>query len=211
MASRTVVTRRGRRFRGFFPSYKIGRMVAWESLLELDAIHLLEFSRGVLSYREQPVLIQYADGDLIRDYYPDFELVLFDGWTIHLEVKTTYQLAKPKIQSKFQAIAAHYNRQQQEFRLVTENELRREPLLSNVHTLAYLVGKTKQVLPSPQELLSFLGSEIVPFVFAESRIGRDALLRFLAYGILDCDLNQPLSGDTLVQIVRGGSHASILI
>ena len=211
MLSRKVVTRRGRRFRGYFPSYKMGRMVAWESLLELAAIHLLEFSRGVLSYREQPVLIQYADGDLIRDYYPDFEVVLFDGVAIHLEVKTTYQLAKPKIQSKFQAIAAHYCRRQQGFQLVTEKELQREPLLSNVRTLAYLVGKTKQVLPSPQELLNLLGAEIVSFVFAESRFGREALLRFLAYGVLDCDLNQPLSGDTLVQIVRGESHASYFI
>lgn len=211
MLSRKVITRRGRRFRGYFPSLKMGRMVAWESLLELDAIHLLEFSRGVLLYREQPVLIQYADGELIRDYYPDFEVVLLDGVAIHLEVKTTYQLAKPKIQSKFQAIAAHYKRQQQKFRLVTEKELQREPLLSNVHTLAYLLGKTKQPLPSPQELLKFLGAEIVSFVLAESRIGRDALLRFLAYGVLDCDLNQTLSGDTVVQIVRGDGHASYLI
>jgi hypothetical protein len=189
----------------------MGRMVAWESLLELAAIHLLEFSRGVLSYREQPVLIQYADGELIRDYYPDFEVVLFDGVAIHLEVKTTYQLTKPKIQSKFQAIAAHYQRRQQGFRLVTEKELQREPLLGNVRTLAYLVGKTKQALLSPQELLNLLGAEIVAFDFAESCIGRDALLRLLAYGVLDCDLNQPLSGETLVQIVKGGDHATYLI
>lgn len=211
MHSRKVVTRRGRRFRGYFPSYKMGRMVAWESLLELAAIHLLEFSRGVLSYREQPVLIQYADGEHIRDYYPDFEAVLFDGVAIHVEVKTTYQLAKPKIQSKFQAIAAHYQRRQQGFRLVTEKELQREPLLGNVRTLAYLVGKTKQTLLSPQELLKLLGAEIVAFDFAESCIGRDALLRLLAYGVLDCDLNQPLSGDTSVRIVKGDGHATYLI
>lgn len=211
MLSRKVVTRRGRRFRGYFPSYKMGRMVAWESLLELAAIHLLEFSRGVLSYREQPVLIQYAHGEIIRDYYPDFEVVLLDGVAIHLEVKAACQLTRPKIQSKFQAIAAHYNGHQQEFRLVTEKELQREPLLSNVRTLAYLIGKTKQALPSPQELLNFLGAEIVSFVIAESRIGREALLRYLAFGVLDCDLNQPLSGDTLVQIVQGGGHASCLI
>lgn len=211
MPSRKVVTRRGRRFRGYFPSYKMGRMVAWESLLELAAIHLLEFSRGVLSYREQPVLIQYADGELFRDYYPDFEVVLFDGEVIHLEVKTTYQLAKPKIQSKFHAIAAHYQRRQQGFRLVTEKELQREPLLSNVRTLAYLVGKTTQVLQSPQELMKLLGAEIVAFDFAEACIGRDTLLRSLAHGVLDCDLNQPLSGTTLVQIVKGDGHATYLI
>lgn len=211
MLSRKVVTRRGRRFRGYFPSYKMGRMVAWESLLELAAIQLLEFSRGVLSYREQPTLIQYPDGEVLRDYYPDFEVVLFDGVAIHLEVKTTYQLAKPKIQSKFQAIAAHYNRRQQDFRLVTEKELQREPLLSNVRTLLYLVRRAKSPLLLPRELLTLLGEGTVTFERAEKCIGRDALLRLLALGVLDCDLNQPLSGDTLVQIVQGDGHATYLI
>lgn len=56
MLVRKVITRRGRRFRGYFPSRKLGRMVAWESLTERDVILLLEFSPGVLSYQEQPAL-----------------------------------------------------------------------------------------------------------------------------------------------------------
>lgn len=51
MFSRNVITRRGRGFRGNFPSRKLGRMVAGESLVELLAILLWEFSPGVLTYR----------------------------------------------------------------------------------------------------------------------------------------------------------------
>lgn len=210
MLSRKVVTRRGRRFRGYFPSRKMGCMVAWESLLELDAIHLLEFSRGVLSYREQPILIQYADGENIRDYYPDFEVVLSDGVAIHLEVKTTFQLAKPEIQSKFQAIAAHYSQRQQGFKLVTEKELQREPQLSNVRTLIYLLGRAKRPLQTSKELLVLLDEEPITFEQAEKCVGRDAVLRLLAHGLVTCDLNQQLAGKTLIKLVDGGGHATYL-
>lgn len=81
MLSRKVVTLSGRRFRGYFPSYKMGRTVAWESLLELAAIHLLEFSRGVLSYREQPVLIQYPDGEHMLRTSFKVDLVFIEGQT----------------------------------------------------------------------------------------------------------------------------------
>lgn len=63
MSSRKVVTRRGRRIRGYFPSHKCGQMIAWESLLERDAILLLEFSQGVVSYRHQPTVMDYTDGE----------------------------------------------------------------------------------------------------------------------------------------------------
>jgi len=136
MPARKVVTRRGRRFRGYFPSRKLGRMVAWESLLERDAILLLEFSSGVVSYREQPVLIEYFDGQQIRGYYPDFEADLTDGDVLHVEVKASFQLAKPKIESKFRVIAADYRRRQHDFRIITEAEIRREPMHSNLKNLA---------------------------------------------------------------------------
>ena len=128
-----------------------------------------------------------------------------------MEVKTTYQLAKPKIHSKFQAIAAHYSQRQQGFKLVTEKELQREPLLSNICTLLYLLGRAKQPLQTPKELLVLLDEEPITFEQAEKCLGRDAVLRLLAQGVLDCDLNQSLSGDTVVQIVQGDGHATYLI
>ena len=79
MSSRNVVTRSGQRIRGYFPSHKCGQMIAWESLLERDAILLLEFSQGVVSYRHQPFVIDYSDGEQMRKYYPDFEVVLEGG------------------------------------------------------------------------------------------------------------------------------------
>lgn len=210
MPVRKVVTRRGRRFRGYFPSKKLHRMVAWESLLERDAILLLEVSPGVVSFQEQPALIQYFDGTSLRDYYPDFEVVLADGTVFHLEVKTSSKLKNPKVATKFAAIAAHYQEKGQGFRIVTEEELQREPLLSNAQVVAYLQGGTVPPL-SPRQLRHDLGDAAIPFEKAEVMLGRETVLRLIANRKLVCDLNQPLAGSTLLTIQEGEWNESLFI
>lgn len=211
MLSRTVITRRGRRLRGYFPSHKLGRMVAWESLLERDAILLLECSPGVAFYREQPTLIEYFDGEKLRQYYPDFEVTLEDGEVLHLEIKTSAELAKPAVESRFRAIAAHYLRQQRDFRIATEREIRREPLLTNARTLAYLAGRTGKSLPSARVLANQIGYDALPFVEAEAQLGRELVIRLIAGGTLTCDLTLPLAGNTPVAIAMGGHHVAYLV
>lgn len=211
MLSRKVVTRRGRRFRGYFPSHKLGRMVAWESLLERDAILLLEFSLGVVTYQEQPTVIQYIEDEKQRNYYPDFELVLTDGTLVHLEVKPTSELEKPAVASRFRAIAAHYFHRQQDFRIVTEENIRREPLLSNVQTLAYLAGRPAAHSLNTTILLREFGSSPLPFDAFTEWLGRDVVLQLISASLLTCDLNHPLDSSALLTVVTGDEHASILL
>lgn len=211
MLARKVVTRRGRRFRGYFPSRKLHRMVAWESLLERDAILLLEVSPGVVSFQEQPTVIQYFDGQDLCDYYPDFEVVLADGALFHLEVKTTAKLKNPKAASRFAAIATHYQEKGLGFRIVTEQELQREPLLGNAQVLAYLKGNTGRPLPSFQEIRGNLGTNAFAFSKAEAVLGRDTVLHLIVHGMLGCDLTQPLAGNTLLSIQEGGRDDTVLL
>lgn len=211
MRVRKVITRRGRSPRDKFPSHKLHRMVACESLLERDAALLLEVSPGVVSYQEQPAVIQYFDGKSLCDYYPDFEVVLADGSVFHLEVKTTAKLKSPKVATKFTAIATHYQERGLGFRIVTEQELQREPLLSNAQEVDYLMGKTGRPLPSFHELRSDLGADTVAFAKAESILGRDTVLHLIAHGMLGCDLTQPLAGNTLLTIQEGGRDDSVLL
>jgi hypothetical protein len=186
-------------------------MVAWESLLECDAIHLLEFSGGVVSYQEQPTVIQYFDGHQMRDYYPDFELVLEDGSLVHLEVKPSSQLAKPKVEAKLRAIATHYRLQGRDFRIVTEREIRREPLLSNVRKLSYLSGRIGHTLPTIAELARKFGLAPLHFCQVGAELGDDVALRLVAIGRLECDLAQPLKADAFVSVTKGGHHAAVLL
>jgi hypothetical protein len=126
MLSRKVVTRSGRGFRGYFPSKKLNRSVQFESLLERDAIKLFENSNEVISYQEQPTIIYYYLDDIQKRYHPDFELVLEDGYVVHVEVKPSIHLTTMKLSAKYQAIAQSYYSRTESFIVLTEKELRTE-------------------------------------------------------------------------------------
>lgn len=211
MLSRNAVTRSGRGFRMRIPSIKLARMVDCESILEGDVARLLEHSPGVLSYQEQPALIQYWDGKQIRNYHPDFEVVLVDRSRVHLEVKHSRDLAKPKVAAKFRAIAAHYQKTPIQFRIVTEQECRREPLRSNIRQLNYLRTKsTSESLPPQVELSHLLGRDPIALGKAEAILGIEVTQRLLALGLLYGDLTKEITQDTPVFIVEGDRHATLL-
>jgi len=207
MLSRKVITRSGRHFRGRYPSRKLGRMVEFESLIERDVILLLEFSRGVQSYQEQPVRIVYSDGQAMREYYPDFEAQLASDPRVHIEVKPSEKLHSPKIATKLQQIATHYAQHRDEhFRVITELEARQEPLHSNLKMLSPLRAK-------PVTSLYTLSMRIhgEPWHALEASIGRDVLLKQVALGNLVCDLTRPLQGDLLVFTEQEATHDSLYL
>lgn len=211
MPVRKVVTRRGRGFRGNFPSRKLSRMVAGESITELDAMLLLEFSPGVLSYQEQPILVRYRDGDFVRDYYPDFEVSFTTGEVMHLEIKTAKELANPIAQAKYRAIAADYARRQHGFRILTDKEIRQGQLYENLTLLASFLH-VKPAETSKQEWLMSFGRDEVLFSTVEDVLGKAEVLRLIAWGIAHGDLLIPLGGEASVYLIgEGGSYATYLL
>lgn len=211
MLSRKALTRSGRGFRMRIPSMKLGRMVECESMLEGDVVLLLEYSPGVLSYQEQPALINYSDGEKIRAYFPDFEALLSDGSLVHLEIKPSTKLSKPTIAAKYRAIATHYKHTPIQFRIVTELECQREPLRSNLRRLCYLRTKlTAEPLPSSAELTRLLGQIPISLTTSEMILGAEVTQRLLALGRLHCDLSAEITPRTLVSVVEGEPHATLL-
>jgi hypothetical protein len=211
MLARKPLTRSQRGFRMKYPSLKLGRMVACESLLEGDLVLLLEFSPGVLFYQEQPARIEYWDGGQMREYFPDFEICLIDGTQAHLEVKPLARLVKPKIASKFRAIAKHYQQLGKQFRIVTERELHREPLRTNLRKLSYLRGRARRELPTTDVLFRILGDDPRPLAFVEANIGQSPTWQLLALGRLACDLTRAITPNTLVTLTQGGWHATVFL
>lgn len=211
MLSRTVMTRSGRGFRMRIPSKKLNRMVECESMLEGDIALLLEFSPGVLSYQEQPELIQYWDGEQMRAYYPDFEALLVDGSRIHLEGKSSRKLTRQRVADKYRAIATHYQNTAVQFRIVTELDCQREPLRSNLRRLNYLRTKLMgEPLPSLGELTVLLGQMPITLATLETILGVEVTQRLLAHGCLLCDLTAEITPDTLVSVLEGDRHATLL-
>lgn len=208
MVTRKVVTRSGRGIRGYFPSRKMRCMVPWESLLERDAILLLEFSPGVQSYQAQPEIILYPHGDEIRRYFPDFEISTGSGINVQIEVKTSEQLAKPKMAEKYRTIATHYQSAGRQFRILTDLEIRREPLHTNLKMLMRHSRHDGELASSLSQATKFLQKEARPL----QAMGLEAeiIWRLLAHGHLRCDLAEPIAASTLISLPQGDRDDSLL-
>ena len=133
--AREPISRSRGQVRGKFPSIKEGRMIHWESLLELDLAVLLEFSKVVVSYREQPLTAHYVFDGRIRRYTPDFEITLASGETVLIEVKPAQKLLDEQERKRFEQIADHFARQGRRFAILTEREIRQTVLLANLRCL----------------------------------------------------------------------------
>lgn len=130
------VRNRGKNIIGKFPSRKMGRMVAYESLIERDTIYLLEFDNGVSRYEEQPLTIRYEDDGKERHYTPDFWVLLENGRQCLVECKPARHVMKEKNQRKYAAARPWCRQHDIAFLVVTDKQLRQGHLLKNVQALS---------------------------------------------------------------------------
>lgn len=215
MRVRKVVTRSGKRFRGKFPSTKMGRMVHWESLLERDAILHLEYHPLIVRYQEQPSIETYYDAmGCTHKYVPDFLVVLSDGTEFNLEIKPSNKLIKPEIRHKLGSVALRLEEQKRGFRIWTEEVIRREPLFSNLKTLH---RSTKTALEREvREQFKRVKHSITDSSFQEAvcKIGHERdLLSLLRFGYLHADLEGTLIEESRIWIpgIMGKSHDTFRI
>ncbi|MBI4807963.1 MAG: TnsA endonuclease N-terminal domain-containing protein [Nitrosomonadales bacterium] len=213
MPVRKVVTPSGRGIRGYEPSKKMGRMIAWESPVEKDAILLFEFSPGVVEFREQPEKIQYYVAGEQFTYFPDFEVVLTHGEIIHVEVKPASKLKKRALKNRLEQIAQHYAQKERPFRILTDEEIRAEPRLSNLKLLSY---HQRESDPDGSKLSEWVEQFLI--LPAKTIAGATAVLgdvakvyRLLAAGFLRCDLSKPISPDSIISFMRKGEENAALL
>jgi hypothetical protein len=129
------VSNRGGNAIGRFPSIKMGRMIAFESLLERDFIYLLDYDPEVEWFEEQPMKIEYEHETKQLYYTPDFHL--FErGKHVLVECKPERFVETEENRRKF-AMAGEWCRVSDwEFRLITDQQVRSGYRLQNVKLLA---------------------------------------------------------------------------
>lgn len=207
--ARTIVRPTGGIVRGKFPSRKNGRMVHHEGLLELDAIYLFEASPLIARYREQPPKIRYADGDRLRRYTPDFELVLATGGVVLVEIKPELRLRAEDVRHSLDRINEHMERNSVSFAVLTDQVIRCEPRLAN---LKWIYHRAPRVPPTRSALDVALLRHFAQFplsisaacqLFAGS--GTDPY-SFLLAGQLQCDLGVPVAADTILTLSTEANH-----
>lgn len=200
------ITNGGRKVIGKFPSLKMGKMVWWESQLERDYIFHLELDRAVISYEEQPLKIRYMLDREVHYYTPDF-LVVRHGKKQIAEVKDEESANSDDYKLLFRTVAPLFLAEGYEFVVVTEKNIRVQPLLSNIkllHKYSRTVITYKHQLDtyayfanSEECVLAELGG------FLKSRGGSIQVVYALIYrGMLSIDLSKPVNSQSTVRLAQ---------
>lgn len=196
MRSRKVVSRSNARSAGKYPSWKMGRMMHWESSHELNAFRLLDCDPNVTSYREQPCQILYIMDGVERIHYPDI-LVTTPQEKQLWEVKPRSNAAQPGILARTALLSQLLPSWGYNYRTVWAEDLLRQPRLGNANLLLSL-GK-RPVSDCEWEDVRRTMAEQRAMVWSEActgnygRKGREILCSLVLRGVLTIDMNVPIS------------------
>ncbi len=212
------------------PFPKGGRSIRCQGQLEAVAAVILANCPLVAAIHEQPFQIWYAwreaeSGLEIRlldqqnaarpsapwrcSYIvPDFLVTMTNGRKRLIEVKPSRKLARPDVQRKLSVARRYAEQQGWTFHVVTEVELRRGSLISNLR----LLSRYRRLIAEPASLATIEESVTAGastfgdtlFQFANKTDVRTALLHLIASGRLDVDLlSEPISETSV--LYPGGS------
>lgn len=208
--ARQVVRPSGGIVRGKFPSRKNGRMVHHEGLLELDAIYLFETSPRILSYREQPDTFSYPDGARLRRYTPDFELTLATSEQVLIEVKPRCSLEYHEVTHKLTCVADHLRRSSRRFIVLDDHTLRREPRQSNLRGIYHQAPRIPPSMAACRAALNRIAQHLPMQIASASRLLGDRAIdpfSLLLAGFLRCDLDRPITPETLLHLTEEADDA----
>lgn len=201
LRARRVVSRSRARPTGKFPSWKMQRMVQWESHNELNAYRLLDATPDVKAFHEQPLLLRYTlDGEEHR-HYPDV-LVEYADTRELWEIKPTSQAQDPWYVARTRFLQAALPELGFGYRMVLAEELAKQPRLDTVLTLLKHGRTPVSDLAREQVRCLFQVTESVTWSLAAAveadASGRDVFARLLLEGYLSCDMELPLEPDTRI-------------
>jgi len=216
---RKVVRRSNMRCTGKFASWKMGRMLQWESTHELNAMWLLETCSWVKQYKEQPCIINYVLDDQQCVHYPDF-LVITPDKKEFWEVKTEDHARRPDIARRTELLTTLLPRHGYNYRLMLAKHLASNIRLSNAKMLSGL-GKIKVSPLQFQKIrVLFQEFETLPWIALQFDPDNPDLIRHVSRMILDgflhLDITKPITDHTPVNwvfnhTIEGGASWESLI
>lgn len=125
----------GKHYRWKVPFLKSGKMIHCESSIERDYVRILDFDVNVLNVIFQPIMIPYSYKGKLRKYYPDFKVITTEGDVWLVEVKSHDKLHRPENITKYIVGKLCCERKGWDYPVVTEKEIRRGHLQSNLSLL----------------------------------------------------------------------------
>jgi hypothetical protein len=199
LESRKVISRsnHGHTFR--FSCSKAVNPCELESTLEYDLATLLEASPDVLSFQTQPFKLTVLLPEGHMTMFPDFLVHLRAGPDVVVEVKPKVRARTLKYMSRFRLEAAALGTDGFGFKVMTEDQIRRQPRLRN----ALMIRRHRVVIVPPlirvaviERLLhepataAALVSEIVGLTFS-------MVMALAARGMVGTDMHQVITPESL--------------
>ncbi|MDO6594115.1 MULTISPECIES: TnsA endonuclease N-terminal domain-containing protein [Neptuniibacter] len=202
--SREPVNRSGITYRGRFPSFKMERLIHWESKYERLACYRFEFSPGIVSFEEQPNPIIYPPGFRFSKYTPDFRLVSSDSNEWMVEIKPYNHLFKDDVLDKLQTAASYYQAQGINFIVITEKELLNPILESNLVTLRKALAPLTE--NERAHITHWMNNVSLPTVgmAAEYFGGLNRVYSFIGNHVITTNLESPLSRSSFIKLAEEG-------
>lgn len=199
LRSRKVISRSNTHSTGKHPSSKLGRMVHWESLHELNAFRLLDCDPDVANFCEQPCQVVYVMDGVERVHYPDILVTTTDGKELW-EVKPRSKALAPEVLARTALLSRVLPRWGYEYRMVFAEDLATQPRLSNANLLhrfgARAVGdcEWEAIRHAAEKRGRLIWSEACRGDYGPR--GREILCGLVLRGILTIDMDSPLSLNT---------------
>ena len=97
-------------------------------------MYWLEFDADVLSYDTPASTVNYQSNGKAKSHTPDFQVVRYQKKQI-IEVKSQKTVESEKYDRLYQMLSGLYDETGWTFVVLTESEIRREPILSNIKLL----------------------------------------------------------------------------
>lgn len=193
---------------GNFPSYKMGRSVEWDSQIERDYLFYLEFDGDVIEYHPQPIKYRYTLNKKYHTHYPDFEVVRKStSRKKFVEIKMKSTTLKLEFIEKTKAIKAQMNRDDHDYAVVTDEDLRVKPILDNLKLLYRYIWedtnpvKVKSLIKAVQEHNAGTISLLELRGLAEnSGLALIDCYACIARGLFEFDLNTSLGPESILHV-----------
>ncbi len=207
LRSRRVVTRSRARGTGKYPSWKMKRMLQWESRNELNAFRLLDICATVTGFMEQPCQIRYTQAGQPKIHHPDI-LVAISGREELWDVTTRAKKQQPEVELRTAVLTKALAKWGYEYRVAIDSELATQPRLNNAQILLRF-GRA-EISGSDHESIRLIEKHQRVLVWSEAcngtygAKGREILCNLTLRGILTLDLNAPWSPNTKFFAKQGG-------
>ena len=199
LRSRKVVSRARARPTGKYPSWKMRRMVQWESENELNAFRLLDCDPDVTRFNEQPCEVMYVLDGKVRSHFPDI-FVEKNGRKELWEVKPESRAEKPEFVARTALLTLGLPLWGYTYRVVLAKDLSMQPRQCNA---CFLLGLGRRaVTDCEQEFIrralarhgSLLWSDACRGEYGP--MGREIFCNLVLRGVLTIDLNSPILTST---------------